>query len=427
MSGATRRDRSSDRPQWRQFLFGALIALLTVAANTALAALGVYHAGEFSEFDRLMLTLGTPDSPSTDLTLVTIDNQDYRTLFGSTSPLDKDTVASIVNAITEFAPAVLGVDLVTADWQPPIPGIEPRKTRVVWAATRNAQGGLGLDWLATGSLDGHARCVAVPVFYPDGDGTIRKQVSSIEELGHIVPSFPAALRDSFDSFGSNEPGCPIAAGHGEPGHGTYIRFTGRHHQFVRVAASDVLAAARPGGHRSSSLVTALQNGVVILGGTYDAARDRYRTPVGDKDGVEILAHAFESTQRPLVESSLAGVAVVEFLVGCIALGLLLVLPLGSVAKALLAFAAPFVLAVPVSFIAFNYFGSYVSVIGSFAGIPFHHFLEMFFESRRESRETEESLRKTVEALEDRHLADQLILTSAIHALRRSDADDSEVR
>ena len=38
----------------------------------------------------------------------------------------------------------------------------------------------------------------------------------------------------------------------------------------------------------------LRDKYVLMGGTYRAARDRFPTPDGVKDGVEILAHAVES-------------------------------------------------------------------------------------------------------------------------------------
>src|SRR5262249_51017321 len=43
--------------------------------------------------------------------------------------------------------------------------------------------------------------------------------------------------------------------------------------------------------------------VVLLGGSYQAGRDRYPTPVGMLTGVEILAHSIETELAPITELS----------------------------------------------------------------------------------------------------------------------------
>lgn len=377
------------RSVWRTVLQlgrSALIVGVFVACGTAinarLARYPIYDASDSPGFDLLMQSFGTPDSLSDDVTLVTIDNDDYRTKFGSKSPLDKQTLVDIIHAIVEFKPAVLGIAVDTGEWQPPIPALSTKPVRLVWAATRSARGDYELDWAKNPAPNEPRPCTAVPLFYPEDDGTIRTQVERVTGRGHTRLSFPVALRRSFDSPTWNAEECaqPMpASGKESP---SYIQFAGTHHQFTRFSATDLLAAAGPNAHKPQHMKTALENGVVILGGTYDAARDRHPTPVGDKDGVEILAHAFESLDRP-VASSLYVTALWEFGIACVALVAFHFIKMRPLPKALLATAVPFFLAFPVRFILFQY-GSYVGVIVSLFSIPFHQYAE-FFESRYEKR------------------------------------------
>jgi CHASE2 domain-containing sensor protein len=70
-----------------------------------------------------------------------------------------------------------------------------------------------------------------------------------------------------------------------------LNFSGDRYAFPSFTAAQVLAGAKGPGWTTSGPFTGR---IVILGGTYRAARDEYTTPVGRMAGVHLVAHALAS-------------------------------------------------------------------------------------------------------------------------------------
>ena len=141
---------------------------------------------------------------STDIALVTIDEADYQQFFDARSPLDPVAVVSLVETLRQLRPAVVGVDILTEDdaysgWPqgkameeafPAGPRTEVSSVPVVWAASAqfSAEGPNFLQWLFSGedeivvvpgSVLGEAAGEnrsdwGVPVFRPDDDRSVRR-------------------------------------------------------------------------------------------------------------------------------------------------------------------------------------------------------------------------------------------------------------
>ena len=148
----------------------------------------------------------------------------------------------------------------------------------------------------------------------------------------------------------------------------------------------------------------LKGKIVLLGGSFRAARDRFFTPVGRMDGVDILAHT--------VHTELPGGAVRRpggafFFVADLLLGVLLVaglwmlprawaLPAIFVGVPLLAFLASWA-----AFQSVGYFASFVPVLG---GVLMHELIEHVLEHRHLLHEREHLLRERDELLRERAAA-----------------------
>jgi CHASE2 domain-containing sensor protein len=227
------------------------------------------------------------------IVLVEIDEIDYDSLFGGTSPLAPHAVLRILDAIRAQGPRAVGVDLETSHpaWRdlaisstgPPM--IWAREAVPCEAARQDVHGSSechhgdlrALAFLG-GRLDESHRfgLVAFPV---DHGGTIRQYQRAVSTPDGRLPSFSTALYEAAT-------GTTVAD--------TRLRAIGfRRGEPLRVAARSVIEwASDTSAGRSAPSV--LRNRTVLLGGSYRAARDNYHTPLGLLSGVRIIAQVLET-------------------------------------------------------------------------------------------------------------------------------------
>ena len=298
---AGRQTRAAGRRIKRPILCLIASIAITLAAGTLLP--DGYAPLDLYEFDLLVQTLTEKDTYSPKIVLVTIGDDEYADDFGRKSPLRPARVRQFIDAILTFQPRVVGVDLITDHWPDSwrdfdnsnnggasVIGRPP--TRIIWAATTE-------DASVSSSATRPLQCFAMPRYERDPDGTIRKQVLSVDGPGKsLAPSFALAVSRS----ARGESCTPAEAGQ-KGQRDDRIRFTGSHHLFRRFAAAKVLADASETEVASgpSPLKEELEGAIVLLGGTFEEARDSYKTPIGTRAGVEILAHAVESIDDPIKE------------------------------------------------------------------------------------------------------------------------------
>lgn len=223
--------------------------------------------------------------------LVVIDEVDYRERFHARSPLDPTALQEVLNAIAAGRPALVGVDLDTS--APVFTSLRvPPGIRVVWArGAREVQPGQLEPQPALGGSDPPDTGIAGVV--PDSDGVVRRYLRSFPIPGGTTFNWAIArsvatpcLRRELAQEDAEPP-----LSHGEPVAFLYD-FAGGAASLPRYPARLVLDGARnPEAWGRSGPLTGR---IVLLGGTYLAARDRHVTPVGPLAGVDLVALAVES-------------------------------------------------------------------------------------------------------------------------------------
>jgi CHASE2 domain-containing sensor protein len=345
-------------PFLRYFGSGAIVVLAAALLTHTMENSWIFRHMENTNLDTWFLAKTIV--PSHDVFVVLITDDDYRDLFQSTSPLRPDVVKQIVGAIAASGPKVLGVDLDTSEWDPAATASLPTNVPIVWAREASDDGST-LQKVLGG--DGAGICFGLPAFVPDEDGVIRR--------------YPAegAFAQQVAS-GCREPSAKAAPPSGEEG--KLINFRGDSRAFDHLSSSALLMLSK-----TPDWLTAnpLKNKIVLLGGSFRAARDKFYTAVGRLDGVDILAHT--------VQSELPGGAVRSpsgtfFFVLDVALGLALVagtwmlprvwaLPTVFIGLPAVAFLASWG-----AFQSLGYFASFVPVLG---GVLIHELIEHAREHR----------------------------------------------
>jgi CHASE2 domain-containing sensor protein len=233
---------------------------------------------------------------STELAVVMITEDDYRTLFKSTSPLDRSQLEGLLRAIAKGEPKLIAVDLITDDprFQDLGVGIG---VPIVWARDREdcrtvTPTPMGcvesnpwrlLDFAGTGRSDSTWGLVALRT---DPDGIIRRYSLYVEVRDTLRPTFPhaiaVAVRDRV----------------GEPTDQEYLIDQRPLPAGSAHSASLVMNASVSENFGERGF---LKDRVVLLGGGYRAARDAYRTPTGERQGVEILAQVVQTELDVMTE------------------------------------------------------------------------------------------------------------------------------
>lgn len=341
------------RHLWRGFCVVLAATLLTYLLHDAL------HGMETANLDRwLRVRAG---KPSSTIALVAITDQNYAEMFKATSPLNQAAVESILAAAAAAGPKLIVVDLDTSHWtQPktsyPAPVLWAQD---VWEVERGAQ-----RCLAVGkALGGDAGAVqhGLPAFRPAQDGIVRDFLREVkDECGFRAPSLVTRAVE----LAAWSPDAHEAANEER------INFLGQRYSFPTLSAHAVLRLAES---KDWLAANELKGKLVILGGTFRAARDKYRTPVGYLDGMEVLAHAIESARRPIAELGKFTFALIDLLIGMALVYLtwrvshwvsLPVMFLGIPAVAVLA-----------SFAVFHTSGYFASFVPVVAGVFVHELLE----------------------------------------------------
>ena len=108
---------STHRSFWRHLLRAFPVFVIVTLITVALEHAGWLRGFETTGLDT-WLRLIKPIEPQF-VCVVTINDDDYLTIFGGKSPLDPKTVMTLIRAIADGKPTVIGVDIDTSDaqWQ----------------------------------------------------------------------------------------------------------------------------------------------------------------------------------------------------------------------------------------------------------------------------------------------------------------------
>ncbi len=317
--------RHSWAPLW-QSLYRFWKKRVWVIVGVALAMLvfdyfGALYSWEMASLD-FLLRHKSGNAQSNYIQVVEITDDDYAALFCNRSPLNTCTLRNLILAIAKGEPSVIAVDLDVSesdlpqqiDAELPKLAFKSRLPTVVWAqvteplregaeeivlketpaACQSAAGAPAPDFERWG----------VPLFPLDRDGIVRRYQRwvKVSKCGaeQLSPTLPFAAFRIAD---------PIAAARNadeKSADDLIFRFTGDRYGFDITDASHILdgqAACAPGPDRAAPCAPAsahtpdFTGKIVLLGGDFTAAHDRYRTPMGERAGVELMAHAIESEIR----------------------------------------------------------------------------------------------------------------------------------
>jgi CHASE2 domain-containing sensor protein len=402
----------------------------------SLLSLGMDYLGWFKGFETYaldsLLRIKSPHDES-NVFIVTIDDRDYHELFGDTSPVDPAPLRALLSAIEAAGPRVIGVDLDTSepafaaeDWPA---AVWARDARPVCTASDGAAddesqcdaeeivrlsacGGKLVEKLADGH--GGQRIETEPlsgvvVFPQDFDGVVRRyrrqfkssQAEPPSELAGEVDSLPWAIVQEYaraTRAASREPcaecGRVEKIQKSRNGHELVLNFAGDRYRFKRMPARVVLEAAQKDYWKEKS---PLRGAIVLVGGTYRAARDAYVTPVGTRYGVELIAQAIESDLQGggIREINWIMAVLLDFAAGAILIFLnWRFTGRGSVYVNLVAIV---VLSLAASFLAFNAVAYWLNFTAVLLGIWIHLLWESSQEKRHLRRELEEYRRREREA------------------------------
>jgi CHASE2 domain-containing sensor protein len=286
-----------------------------------LAVQALEHWGAFAGFE--MVGLDTilrlaPRQISQDIFIVEISDTDYKNLFRATSPLEPPKIVALVRSILSANPAVVGVDLDTSDdiWcGQDVVGMLPGDAKsgvVIWAQVPaepdNSAPGEAEPYELRPVLGGKLideRAMGIPGFPYDLDGYVRRYRGEFPVTGepNQCPGTPpaqggrAVVRSRRTSMKSLS---RVIAETYKPALARQrtaeriFNFAGDRYHFQINDAHDFVGARGESVELNDLQKRQLVGKIVLIGGSFRAARDYYRTPLGTMTGVELIAQAVES-------------------------------------------------------------------------------------------------------------------------------------
>jgi len=320
----THQDASPFHGRHRRGFFAHWLHHLPVILGLTVAVAVIAHLGWLDSFQSIALDaflLAQRSRQSDHIVLVTIGDEEFSSpeLFNATSPLDPAKLGKVLEAIKAGRPRLIVVDLDTsavnkkdqyqrlaekttgADWPP-----------VIWSCDGDAEsdghGGHGAPVVRVipplaGNPAAHRGLIMLPA---DSDGVVRRYYRTFQTAAedghgshHAIDSLPWAAVKEY---------CRQAPEESLPKHLRWLRrrsadapgpnellmnFPGDRFNFFRIAAATALD-----GYRRMDFWTSdkspIRDKIVVLGGTYRAARDLHPTPLGQVPGAVLLATAIET-------------------------------------------------------------------------------------------------------------------------------------
>jgi CHASE2 domain-containing sensor protein len=381
-------------------LRGAILVLIATAITATLHHTWFVQRLELTNLDALLVESSGHSAP--DITIVEISDDDYadKKMFGGISPLKPEVVGKLVQAIDAAGAKAIGVDILTADW--PADSLKDLHIHapVVWVRGVDEVGGaLRLEPIMGGN--GNDLCQGPPAL-EEIDGVARKYFPDLSLGNSSVPSFTTVFNRVIQdpATACNARQTPNGA-EKKPGESRYIGFIGGPSVFQILPAGTVLAGSDSPDWSKKQL---LKDRIVLLGGAYRYARDKYATPFGDMYGVEILGNilASEMTNATVKEARLTMFILADLLLGFGIITVAYYLPRPWSLPATL-FGAPIV-AVALNVLLFVGWRYYLSFMPVVVGVIVHSVAEHVREHRHLLREQSrlqernEALRLEVEKL-----------------------------
>jgi CHASE2 domain-containing sensor protein len=364
--------RDNPKPSRKEVLvaFGILVGVALV--NTTCQELGAYERLEWADLDRLQRT--APLTESKGISLILINDKAYEEIFAATSPLQRDSLTSLIAAVCRFKPRVVGVDILTADWPPGYYAnvVAPRlgNCPIVWIIDAVSKGNdtLRLGKILGAGLPPRNACVAAPMLEEDADLVIRRYrrwyfVNNGQN--GAIPGFGYALARHAASGACPTIDSTLGQTRVDP---PRIRFTS-HDDFTRYDVRLVMQAGDTAHEQHWVMVDRLRDRIVVLGGAFRHSRDKHATPNGELYGAEVLASTvYTEMAAPIVDVKWWWSLLLDIVVGMLLLVALhrsgLRWPWATLSSVVLSVIAALVIAWTLH----KYLGFFLSVLGGLLGV-----------------------------------------------------------
>jgi CHASE2 domain-containing sensor protein len=331
------------------------------------------------------------------IVVVEITGADYASAaFNRGCPLPVAGVAKLIRAVALSGPKVIVVDLDTVHWTKDqraavlseVYGARgklglARAAQIAWAigGAQGATAGEGETGpLVLEKLDDPGFCFGVPAEIPDEYGVVRGYLPYVPRDRVPIPSLAILASRLYREKGCAADVQPPVGDALPPA--DLIDYTGGPGAFVHLTAATVMGTADTSPWQNSNPI---QSKIAVIGGSFQEARDRYVTPHGYLNGVDILAHAVASALRGGVPEPSRR----KFLLADVLVGMFLVTVSYFIRKywlLVISFVAiPFV-AFAASFLIFSSTGYFISFVPIVAAVFLHHLVEHVLEHWRMRRE-----------------------------------------
>ena len=306
--------------------------------------------------------------------IVGITDIDFNQEFGDRSPLDHKKIVEILQAISSGGARVIGVDVLTEDW--PVEKVERLRigSPIIWARLIEDRSATELTLRPVLGGDGEGFETG-PTTLEEVNGVVRNYTPApvIVDRGEVL-SFTQLVSERYlqiirDFEGKSDPSRGRAFRKHKP---VPISFVANARSFRYISAGALLVASKQPEWTKKQM---FRGKVVLLGGMFGAARDRYQTPLGEPMyGVQILAVtiASEILDKRLAEASWIAFLVLDAIVGLVLVALAYFVPRPWT---LLAAFAPIAVIGTASLFVFQLFGYYVSTMPLLCGVFVHVLLE----------------------------------------------------
>jgi len=287
----------------RAFLFSKRFLRSSLAVVSLLILTWIFgQTGILEKLDRVVTDIQFRLNPvpyDTAVVLVTIDDDDYKQLFGGQSPLNRDQLFALVNDIAKGSPSVIGVDIDTSSPQfAQGDNTVQCKCAIVWeqeVAEIPEAVGANTKMKKVPILGGRtdtgdaATSSGIPILIDDPEGgDTRRYQRYFPTEPSIFPSFSSAIAIAYAS----QTGKPLIPALTSPSEDEYlIRFSGDHAGSHRIRMS--AAKLHDLSQSWSTGASPIKDRIVLLGGTY-LGEDLHQTPLGQMNGVEVLANVIET-------------------------------------------------------------------------------------------------------------------------------------
>jgi CHASE2 domain-containing sensor protein len=306
-------------------IFKATVVVALAIAGTYIAS----HVGFVPDFEVIALDtqmrLNQPPN-KTDVVIVCITDSDYKQYFGEQSPLKPDGVQRVIAAIAKGGPKVIGVDLDTSGPEYQNFNIQSDWPKIIWAREAREVKKGKLQPLSVMGGRSPAPCSGLVAIKSDRDKVVRHYLRAYAEKEMFSPQVCENSQHEEDTAGvendCSKSICPLPSmpwamikeflpdddfkrleKERDISQELTIRLARARskspeqpiqpHDCLTVQeVLDVYENTDPKIENEAALL--FKDKMVLLGGSYSAARDAHETPLGTMTGVEILAQIIET-------------------------------------------------------------------------------------------------------------------------------------